>query len=87
MMCMKDMLCTAKDKMCDAKELVIDRSIDARMAIAKKGELNTPIKAFSIHKSCSTPLWKIVAITMGVTAGMIFLLSLMKKRNCDCIDE
>lgn len=83
MMCMKDMICNAKDKMCDAKEIVIDRSIDAKMALAKKGELNAPIKSFSFHKSCSTPLWKIVAVTIGVMAGMVVLISIMKKRDND----
>ena len=85
-MCMKDMICTAKDKMCDAKELVIDRSLDAKMAIAKKGEL-TPLKSISFHKSCSTPLWKIVAITMGITAGMIFIIGLTKKKNCNNCED
>ena len=86
MMCTKDMICNAKNKICDAKELVLERSLDARMAIAKKGEL-APLKSISFHKSCSTPLWKIIAVTLGISTVMILLLGMMKKRSCQSCDE
>ncbi|MBR5515930.1 MAG: hypothetical protein IKU52_06980 [Clostridia bacterium] len=83
MMCMKDMLCEAKDKMYEAKDLVLDRRIDARMSIAKKGELDHPIKSVSMHRDCYTPLWKLLAIAMGMAAGSLALYFFMKNRSCN----
>jgi len=86
MMSMKEMMCEAKDKMCEAKDLVLDRSIDAKMAIAKKGELHDPIKSFSVHRSCSTPVWKLFAIAMGMAAGSVALFLLIRNRSCNTDD-
>lgn len=77
-MCIKDMICSSKD-------MVFDRSIDVRMAIAKKGELDTPVKSFCIHKRCNTPIWKMILIMAGIVAGMMLVSKMCRRKRCkDC---
>lgn len=71
-----------KDKIEDAKALQLERSFNARLAITKKGE-GYPIKAVSMHRSCSTPLWKVIMLMLGITAGLLLVVCVMKKRSSD----
>lgn len=74
-----------KDKIENMKALRLERSFDARLAIAKKGDCY-PIKSLSMHRSCSTPLWKIILLMLGITAGLMTLCCIMKKCSCDKSD-
>lgn len=72
-MCIRDMI----DEM-GCYEL--DRSVTARMGISKNG---MPVKAVSMHHSCSTPLWKVALVTLGVTAAVAVICRVMKMHKCD----
>ncbi len=61
----------------DIKDMNLERSVDLRMGISQNG---APIKSFSVHRSCSTPLWKIALIGVGVGAGIVLLCHAMKRR-------
>ena len=64
----------------EAKSYELDRSINARMAISKQGE---PIKAYSLHRNCSTPLWKVVLISLSVMLGIAMIWHLCCRHHCD----
>lgn len=76
-MCLKDMIN-------DVKSYELDRSVNARMAISKYGD---PIKAVSMHRSCSTPLWKIALVTLSFMTGVILICHLCKKCRCKKEEE
>lgn len=70
-----------RDKIEDAKALNLERSFNARLAITKKGE-SYPIKAVSMHRSCSTPLWKVVLFMLSITVTMAMICCIIKKCKC-----
>ncbi len=72
-MCIKDMI---NEMGC----YELDRSVTARMGISKNGE---PIKSVSMHRSCSTPLWQVALVTLGVTAAVAMICHLCKKSKCE----
>ena len=72
-MCIKDMI---KDMSC----YELERSVTARMGISKNGE---PIKAVSMHRSCSTPLWEVALIFLGATVTVAAICHLCKKAKCE----
>ncbi|MBR4881552.1 MAG: hypothetical protein IKU19_06430 [Clostridia bacterium] len=72
-MCIKDMI---NDMAC----YELDRSATVRMGISKNG---TPIKAVSMHRSCSTPLWQVALVTLGVTATVAMIYHLCKRPECE----
>lgn len=84
-MCVKDMVSEAKTKFEESKNIVLSRSFDMKMALEHKG--GKPIKSVSMHKNCSTPLWKVIALTVGIIGVTTMLVALMKKaccNSCDC---
>ena len=76
-MCIKDMI---KDMSC----YELDRSVTARMGISKNGE---PIKAVSMHRSCSTPLWEVALIFLGATVTVAAICHLCKRSKCEDSEE
>ena len=72
-MCIKDMI---NEVGC----YELDRSVTARMGISKNG---TPIKAVSMHRSCSTPLWQVALAVAGVTAAVVMICHLCKRSECE----
>lgn len=78
---MKNMLCEAKNMLMGSKELVLHRSFDIKMAIAKKDELDSPCKSICLHKSCSTPLWKIALWVLGIALALILIRKMRKRRT------
>lgn len=71
-----------KDKIDDIRSLSFERSFDARLAISKKGD-QYPIKSVSMHKSCSTPLWKLALIVLGAVVTVAMICHLCKKPKCE----
>ena len=76
-MCIKDMI---KDMSC----YELERSVTARMGISKNKE---PIKAVSMHRSCSTPLWQVALVGLGVTAAVVTVCHLCKRSKCEDSEE
>ncbi len=72
-MCLKDMID-------EAKSYELDRSVNARMAISKHGD---PIKAYSMHRNCSTPLWKVVLVVLGGVLTVAMICHLCRRKPCD----
>ena len=72
-MCIKDMM---NEMGC----YELDRSVTARMGISKNG---TPIKAVSMHRSCSTPLWKVALAVAGTAAAVAVICHLFKRSECE----
>lgn len=70
-----------KDKIEAAKALELERSFNARLAITKKGE-SQPVKSLSMHRSCSSPLWKVIMLMLGITIGLMTLCCIVKKCRC-----
>jgi len=70
-MCIKDMIY-------DTKNTVLDRSVDIRFAIARQGELDEPIKSVSMHRRCTTPLWK---IALWIALGLLLLIVFKKAKS------
>jgi len=62
----------------DSKDMVIDRSVDIRFAVAKRGELDKPIKTMSVHRRCTTPLWKII---VWIAVGVLIFIVLKKAKS------
>ena len=71
-MCFKNMIC-------DAASYDLDRSITAKMGISKNG---MPIKVVSMHRSCSTPLWKVALVVLGAALTVAMICHLCKKHSC-----
>ena len=80
-MCIKNMISEFKD-------MTLDRSFTGRIGISGRKE---PIKAVSFHKSCSTPLWKVILFMLGFIAGLMMLCCIKKKcsskRKNECCEE
>lgn len=79
-MCIKDMIN-------DSKNMTFDRSIDMRVALSRNDGSDTAVKCYSIHKSASTPLWKIALWVLGIIAGIIIACKIVKCRKqhkCEC---
>ncbi len=77
MMCIKDMI---NDMSC----YELERSVTARMGISKNGE---PIKALSMHRSCSTPLWQVALVVLGTTATVVTICHVVKKCRCNEVNS
>lgn len=67
-----------KDKIEKIKEIELERSFDARLALCRRGECY-PIKSFCLHRGCSSPLWKAALVTMGIVIVLASLCCAMKK--------
>lgn len=75
-MCIKDMIS-------DLSEMRLERSLTARIGISRQGEA---YKSYSVHRCCSTPLWKIALWLLGITAGLMTVCCIRKKYRCNKVN-